>query len=257
MPAMSSTWSAVSGGTDWSGAGIFVELTMASACSPSSRYRPAPPTTITPPSVPALAIRKRRRVHSGECQSISVPSPMVPAAAPATESRPNRAMRPAATAIAALTTASAGDASGSRSAAAAARTPNATKNAAPSQRRRAPRMPAAPARTSATTTTATLSASLLFVPNRLTITSLAPGGCRLITSDPIEITSEGAPATVAATISAAAIATPAASAPETAGRQVPASRRRGPVRLRAGPGPPRESCMLVIVSPFDRPLRSD
>ena len=74
-------------------------------------------------------------------------------------------------------------------------------------------------------TTATLRASLLFVPNRLTITSLAPGGCRLITSDPIEVTSEGAPATVPATSSATAIATPAASAPATAGRQVAASSR--------------------------------
>ena len=253
---MPSTWSAVSGGTDWSGAGILVELTMASACSPSSRYRPAPPTTITPPSVPALAIRKRRRVHSAERQSISVTSP-VPAGAPASGTRPKSAMRPAATAMTALTTASEGDASGSRSAAAAARTPNATKAAVPSQRRRAARMPAAPARTSATTTTATFRASLSFVPNRLTITSLAPGGCRLITSDPIEVTSDGAPATVPATSSAAAIATPAASAPATAGRQLPASRWRKPVRLRAGPGPPRASCMVVIVSPFDRPLRSD
>ena len=38
--------------------------TTASACCPSRRKRPAPPATITPPSVPALAMRNRRRVHS-------------------------------------------------------------------------------------------------------------------------------------------------------------------------------------------------
>src|SRR5450756_594080 len=223
---------------------------MASACSWSRRLRPTPPATMTPPSVPALAIRNRRRVHSGVCWStIESAGPVSTAGRGASARRPSKATRPAATATNALPTASACDASGSRSAAAPARSPNATKRATPSRRRRVARTPPAAATTSATATTPMFRASLSFVPNRLTIRSFAPGGCRLITSDPIAATSDGAPLTRPATSSDAAIATPAASAPATAGRHDPSSARRRGIRPRTGAGPVALASLTSAIIP--------
>ena len=59
------------------------------------------------------------------------------------------------------------------------------------------------------------SASLSFVPNSDTTTSLAPGGWRSMTRLPIATTSDGAPATRPATISPTAMATATDTAPAT------------------------------------------
>ena len=79
-------------------------------------------------------------------------------------------------------------------AAAAATTPKRNeRRAAPLWKRRAARIPAPAAIATAAATTMRFSASLSFVPKAATMTSLAPGGWRLITRAPIATTSEGAP----------------------------------------------------------------
>src|ERR1019366_1370517 len=55
----------VSGGTGFRTAGRREVLTTPVGCWPFTSERPTPPTMTAVPSVPALAIRNRRRVHSG------------------------------------------------------------------------------------------------------------------------------------------------------------------------------------------------
>ena len=52
-------------------------LTTPSTCWASMRLRPMPPATAATPIVPALAIRKRRRVHSGEATRGQAPASRV------------------------------------------------------------------------------------------------------------------------------------------------------------------------------------
>ena len=248
------------------GAGSLDVLTTPSPCCASRRARPAPPARTAPPSVPALAMRKRRRVHSGlsvaepgpgeppiaaDCTVIacdasgraggaSAPAdgaPREPAGAPgASESRTRRATRPAATARPAATTAKSGETSGCLAAATAATSPNATKIAAPARSRRAATTPATAAIAAATRTTRTLRASLSLVPNRAIITSFAPGGWRAIARVPTAMTSDGTPGTSPATSSDEAMATP---------RGECAGERRRP-RDRA---PARERCAHAATVP--------
>ena len=75
-----STWSGARGGTAMRGFGRLDVLTTPSTCRASMRLRPMPPATAATPIVPALAIRKRRRVHSGE--AASGPCPGVPRGEP-------------------------------------------------------------------------------------------------------------------------------------------------------------------------------
>ena len=105
---------------------------------------------------------------------------------------------PRTTATMALSRASAGWTSGWLSAAASAMAPNAAKIAQPSQSRRPARTPAVAAMATAAITIRPLRAALSFVPKRSTKTSLAPGGWRLMTSDPTATTSDGAPAAMPA-----------------------------------------------------------
>src|SRR5664279_5200701 len=55
----------VSGGTGFRTAGRRDVLTTPVGCWPLTSERPRPPAMTAVPSVPALAIRNRRRVHSG------------------------------------------------------------------------------------------------------------------------------------------------------------------------------------------------
>src|SRR5664279_2658808 len=55
----------VSGGTGFRTAGRREVLTTPVGCWPFTSERPTPPAMTAVPSVPALAIRNRRRVHSG------------------------------------------------------------------------------------------------------------------------------------------------------------------------------------------------
>ncbi len=83
-----------------------------------------------------------------------------------------------------MATARPGWTSGSARAAASATIPKATKTAQPYQMRLPARTPAAAAIATAAMTTRALRTGLSFVPKRSTKTSLAPGGWRLMTSDP-------------------------------------------------------------------------
>ena len=76
--------------------------------------------------------------------------------------------------------------------------------------------PTAAPRASATISTATLSASLSFVPNHATTTSLAPAGWSAMTAEPTETTRLGAPSNSAARSSVTASASAAATTPAKA-----------------------------------------
>src|SRR3954452_24559570 len=79
-------------------------------------------------------------------------------------------------------------------------------------------MPSSAPMTRATTTMNSSKASLSLVPNRLTTTSLAPGGCRSMMTWPTAATSEVAPGSTPARSSETPSATAVATSPEMAAR---------------------------------------
>src|SRR4051794_3727609 len=79
-------------------------------------------------------------------------------------------------------------------------------------------MPSSAPRTTATTTMNSSKASLSLVPNRLTTTSLAPGGCRSMMTWPTAAISEVAPGSTPASSSEMPSATAVATSPEIAAR---------------------------------------
>ena len=230
-----------------------------------------PPATAATPIVPALAIRKRRRVQSGEATPGACPgvprvepdaasSVVAASARPDTEtgavgcgpsrlSRKRRVTSPAPIAMAALATAETGSTSGDRMAAPAATTPNTTKTAAPRVNRRAARMPAMAARAIATTITRTMSAALSFVPNSDTTTSFAPGGWRSIASAPTATMSDGAPNSPATSSEAAKAMAPAAAPAKAGAQRLDAARTLGVVMGSTLPAPCDEPMTLGSTGP--------
>jgi hypothetical protein len=117
----------------------------------------------------------------------------------------------------------AGFASGCPMAATKPTTPKAMKPTAATAKRRRPTTPRpAPMATEARTTTISR-ASLSFVPKRATTRSLAPGGCRSMTTCPTAATNDVAPGRNAASSSDTPSDTKAATAPTSAARGVPRS----------------------------------
>ena len=107
----------------------------------------------------------------------------------------------------------AGFASGSPSAARKPSAPKAANPSAASAYRRRDRMPSAAPMAVATATTNSSRASLSFVPNSVTTTSLAPGGWRSITTWPTAATSDVAPGRIPAISSDSPRAARVATAP--------------------------------------------
>src|SRR3954451_8621753 len=104
-------------------------------------------------------------------------------------------------------------------------------------------MPSSAPRTRATTTMNSSRASLSLVPNRLTTTSLAPGGCRSMMTWPTAAISEVAPGSTPASSSDTPSATAVATSPEIA------ARTSGPGKTDAVVAGARDDLAVVLTCP--------